>query len=79
MKGSRSKVPIELGQPLGRADLEKPLTGHARPQALPPRQIPLDRVETRGSPRGKGGDDVASQRRRAVVDVVEGGVGLPFS
>ena len=67
---------VERGQPFGRADFEKPLTGDAGPQALPPREIPLDRVEAAGLAEGQRGDDVAPEGGRAVVDVVERRVGL---
>ena len=64
--------------PLGRADLEKPLMGHAGSQALPPRQVVLDRVESACLAQRESGDDFAPQGGGAVVDVIEGRVRLPF-
>ena len=63
-EGSRSKVPIELGQPFRRADLEKPLMRHAGPQALPRGEVALDASSPRGSP---GGSAAMTSRRSAVA------------
>ena len=62
------------GKPLGRANLEEPLAGDVRPQALRAGEARLERVEAAGSLVGEGADRVAPERGRAVVDVVEGRV-----